>query len=290
MKLLGILCLCMLLVSSSVSAQSPYRIYQGTALAVRPAAEISSANAHEGDIVHFVVARPLVYQGVTLVAAGADAYGTVVKAEHSKALGRSGHLELTIDRVQAVDGSWIPVHCRTVDSGANQSAMAAGAVVFVSVFGALIQGHEAVIPTDHEVDVLVAYDSPVAPAGMISPAYGAPQPQAYTPPASTVVHALALCQSVGPDGTPVSAATMFPPVQALVLWASVLPPPYDQGFEVQLYQGNRLLNHSTLLVRTGGDRGWAPLYPPGGGFAPGWYRVDVLLNGQVQASQPFQIQ
>ncbi len=106
MRRYGFLIVLSLLISLTASAQTRRRaatssptIPAGTTLQVRVIENLSSANAQAGQVFHGTLTEPVVVNGQTLYASGADVTGKVVSAKSSGRLSAPGELVLTLTSV-----------------------------------------------------------------------------------------------------------------------------------------------------------------------------------------------
>lgn len=79
-------------------------IEDGTPVRLRLNRSVSSATAHEGDMVDFEVTEPVVARGLVVIPKGSIALGHVSKVRAKRRLGRAGELEISIDSVRVGDG------------------------------------------------------------------------------------------------------------------------------------------------------------------------------------------
>jgi len=112
----------------------------GTAITVRLQSSISSASAHSGESFDAVLDQPLVIEGKTLAAKGAEIKGRVVDAKQSGHLHSSGYLRLTLASLQ-LNGKMVPVQTSTVFAkGANHNKRNLALIGGGTGAGALIGG------------------------------------------------------------------------------------------------------------------------------------------------------
>ena len=88
----------------------------GTEVQLQLAETISSAHAHKGDRLRFVVARDVQVDGFTVIRAGAPAEGSVVAVKGKRPLGMGGDVILKLDSVESTLGERIDPR-RTKSSG-----------------------------------------------------------------------------------------------------------------------------------------------------------------------------
>jgi hypothetical protein len=146
-------------------APLPNTLMDGTAIKVRLAETISSADAKMGEQVPFEVTEDVVVQGVTVIPKGSPALATVTDAESKKRMGRGGKLNVNIDSVRLADGE--KAQLRAVkDSkggghvGAMTGAMVATAIVFfpAAPLFLFMKGKDITIPKGTEVTAFVQGD------------------------------------------------------------------------------------------------------------------------------------
>jgi hypothetical protein len=163
-------------------APLPNTLMDGTAIKVRLAETISSADAKTGQQVPFEVTEEVVVQGVTVIVKGAQALATVTDAQSKKSMGRGGKLDVNIDSVRLVDGE--KAQLRAVKDnkagghvGAMTGAMVATAIVFfpAAPLFLFMKGKDITIPKGTEVTAFVQGDmrldmAKFGPAPQIGPA------------------------------------------------------------------------------------------------------------------------
>ncbi|MGC8548059.1 MAG: LssY C-terminal domain-containing protein [Acidobacteriaceae bacterium] len=79
-------------------------IQKGTPIELRLAHSVSSANAHPGQTVDFVVIHDLQVRGFTVLRRGSTAIGWVVRVKHDHLLGIPGGVTLQLGSVELADG------------------------------------------------------------------------------------------------------------------------------------------------------------------------------------------
>jgi hypothetical protein len=116
----------------------------GTPARLRLNRTVSSATAHEGDVVDFEVTEPVVVQGMVAIPKGSLAFGHVSKVEPKRRFGRAGELEISVDSVRLGDGGTATLRA-TSQEGENQmhggrlAATVAASPVLVWVKGKNVQ-------------------------------------------------------------------------------------------------------------------------------------------------------
>jgi hypothetical protein len=151
----------------------------GTAIKMRLAETISSADAKTGQQVPFEVTEEVVVQGVTVISKGAPALATVTEAQSKRNMGRGGKLNVNIDSVRLMDGE--KVQLRAVkDSkggghvGAMTGAMIATTIVFfpAAPLFLFMKGKDITIPKGTEVTAFVQGDMKLETAKFVAPTVG----------------------------------------------------------------------------------------------------------------------
>ena len=137
---------------------------EGTPIHVETRNEISSKTARAGDRIALVVAAPVVVDGVTLVPAGAPAWGEVSRSRGNGLLGRSGKLQIEIKEVSA-GGRHIPVRGQRNSKGHSGTIGAVGAGIVFLPLAIIVHGQDAKIKAGTGVDVFVDHDVPVVTGG-----------------------------------------------------------------------------------------------------------------------------
>lgn len=121
---------------------------------------LSSQQNRTGDIVHYTVVTDLKVGDVTVVAAGSEALGKVVEARPAKGWGKGGNLQISVETVNAVDGTKVPL---IAEMGEGKSWAAGktilGVAVFGLAFGGAMKGKKVNIPKGLEIEVFIGEDT-----------------------------------------------------------------------------------------------------------------------------------
>lgn len=106
----GLLLLASALPMQAIAAPSiPLLLKKGTPVELRLARTISSANAHPGERVDFVVVHDLQVGGFTVIRRGTTAVGRVVRVRKNHPLGIPGYLTIQLNSVELTDGRRIRI-------------------------------------------------------------------------------------------------------------------------------------------------------------------------------------
>ncbi len=106
----------------------------GTPIKLRLNQTISSANAHPGDPLEFVVATDVVEKGYIVVPAGSAASGEVAGIKHRRFGGMGGQVILKLNYVQLPDGERIGLHARQAVKGCTHTARMVVGMVGAAIF------------------------------------------------------------------------------------------------------------------------------------------------------------
>jgi hypothetical protein len=127
----------------------------GLPVRVHPTREISSGRVSTGDRVDFITVAPVEVNGLTVIDANAPATGTVLLARKAQRANKGGVLVLSVDRVRAVDGSQVRLSASSAGRGNGNKIIGAAINFIVPFVGLAVEGREAVVPQDKELDVFV---------------------------------------------------------------------------------------------------------------------------------------
>ena len=100
---LGLLC------QVSTRAVAEMSVPVGTKVLVKTTDVVSSATVKKGDTVSMVAAADVIVNGQKVIADGALATGVVTNASKRFIAGIGGQLDIQVQKVQAIDGTWIPL-------------------------------------------------------------------------------------------------------------------------------------------------------------------------------------
>lgn len=157
----------------------PNTLMDGTAVKMRLAETISSADATTGQQIPFEVTEDVSVQGVTVIPKGSAALGTVTEAEAKRRMGRGGKLNVNIDSVRLADGE--KVQLRAVKDtkggghvGAMTGAMVATAIVFfpAAPLFLFMKGKDITIPKGTEITAFIQGDMKLDMAKFGAPPVG----------------------------------------------------------------------------------------------------------------------
>jgi len=127
----------MLVMMAAAICRADVVIEDGIKLRVKLEQSLSSARAVKGEVIEFSAAADVQSGGITVITRGARVVGTVTQATPKQRLGRAGMLDVSIDKVHAVDGRYINLRSAPVRVGGRS---------FVGRNAALLAGVSVVAP------------------------------------------------------------------------------------------------------------------------------------------------
>jgi len=143
--------------SAPPSASSTELILQdGTAIRLRVAKDVSSANAKVGDNVSFEAADDVRVGGLTVIKQGSPAFGTVTFVQSARRMGRAGKLAIQVSSVQLADGETARLRRAAKTTGEDRKGEMAAEVLFG--FGPLQlfeEGEDAFLETDTIINAYI---------------------------------------------------------------------------------------------------------------------------------------
>jgi len=133
---------------------------EGTKVRLRSDQMISSSTAQAGQRISFTVAEDVEVDGNVIIERGAQATGTITKADHKKSFGRSGKLDFNMEYVKAANGEKIPLRANSQKAKGNGKAGVTTTLVVASaiwfppalVGGFFIKGSEVGINPGQQFD------------------------------------------------------------------------------------------------------------------------------------------
>ena len=114
-------------------AAVPNIIFDGTAVKLRLAENLTSATAKAGDQVLFEVTEEVDVDGVPVIAKGGQALATVTDASPKMSMRRSGKLDVTVASVRLLDGEKLQLRAAVQDyKGGSHGVLVRGVMVGIS--------------------------------------------------------------------------------------------------------------------------------------------------------------
>jgi hypothetical protein len=146
----------------------------GTPVELQSVQTISSARAHKGDRVDFVVAKDVQAAGFTIIGAGARARGSIIGVKGKRPLGMGGDLIIKLDSVELATGDSVALVARKEFKGKSHTirmgvAMAITAAIYLPAAPAFIlsRGRDSTVLKGTELTAYTRTDSSVEIAGLL---------------------------------------------------------------------------------------------------------------------------
>jgi hypothetical protein len=105
----------------------------GTPVKLQLAQTISSAHAHRGDRVDFVVVEDVTVGGLPVIRAGSIAWGSVLKVKGKRFLGLGGKVIIKLDSVVLVTGDRVRLHARREFKGSSHTKLVAAEIILAGL-------------------------------------------------------------------------------------------------------------------------------------------------------------
>jgi|UPI00040D2F97 hypothetical protein len=153
--------LCLLISSAGFSQTDTTKtvLTEGTVVKVKTVTELKGSELKTGDIVNFELAEPIMINDKVVVNPGAKATGSVTSAAGSKALGKKGKLEFSIDYLYLPGGKTVKLKSSVAANVKGRGATTAAVSVLVSPLGLLWHGQQAKFPPGTVFSAYVDHDT-----------------------------------------------------------------------------------------------------------------------------------
>ncbi|WP_219893101.1 hypothetical protein [Aquisediminimonas profunda] len=138
------------------AVQAPVLIRRDTPVVLMAISEVSTATAAPGTRIKLRVQQPLLIDGRTIVPVGTPAFGTVVAADDSGGLGKSGRMTARLQHIRLGDAE-IPLDGEVSAKGTGAGS-AGVAVIFTGVVGLFHRGNNAKIKAGEILSAFVSED------------------------------------------------------------------------------------------------------------------------------------
>ena len=165
-------CVVLLLVTfggSTLLAEDIVTIPAGTEVELKLIHHLNSKYSPTGSTVHLRVSEDVLHDGQVVIREGTPVTGKIEEASKSKAMGRAGSLHFTVKRLEAVDGSLVPLDATIISKGRKRTGATVGMVVAFGLPGLFSKGrmafaekgtiYSASLLLDSEVDVSAGGDT-----------------------------------------------------------------------------------------------------------------------------------
>lgn len=131
---------------------------EGTEIKLKFAQNVTSRVARPGQMIEFVVAEPVVVDGVTLIKQGARSIGYVANTESAGGTGKGGSLEIRMEAVRT-RGRMVKLTGADARAEKRSTGRVVGMTILFGLGGYLsARGHEVKIPEGTPMTAYVAED------------------------------------------------------------------------------------------------------------------------------------
>ena len=128
----------------------------GTPVVLQFVETIDPAVVLVGSPVHLTVLSDVIVEGQTVFTSGSSATGVISQAEKAGGIGKPAALGVTLQSVQAVDGTAVPVSGMMMVEGENKQSSTLIITILCCVLGLLMKGGDIDIPAGSTTDATVA--------------------------------------------------------------------------------------------------------------------------------------
>jgi len=169
----------MMLLLSGLSAQElssiPARLVipDGTPVDLRLAESVSSAHAHVGDVLNFIVVKDVSLGGFTVIQAGTMARGHITGVRGRRFLGIGGQISLTLDSLALANGDRVGLRASKKVKGGSRTKLMVGAMIFTGLVFLpatpallLTRGRSSTVIESTEITAQIDGDASVLEAGL----------------------------------------------------------------------------------------------------------------------------
>ena len=200
---------------SSLPAQQPFVLTDGTPLRVRLNRSVSSADAKVGEPVDFDVVEDILVNGAVVIQRGSKVLATVTDAQPKGLMGKAGKLNVSLDHARSVLGEKIALRAvKENERGGDSGNIATVATSIVTAPLLLfMKGKDVTIPKGTEVTAYVHGDIRLDEARIRAQAVNVSM-AGETADAAPPAPAAASTAAAPPQTAPAPAATPAPQTAA----------------------------------------------------------------------------
>jgi hypothetical protein len=157
-------------------------IPDGTPIELRLAESVSSAHAHAGDLLSFIVVKDVALGGFTIISAGTMARGSITGVKSRRFLGIGGQVSFKLDSVKLADGGTVGLRVSKEVKGRSRTTLMVGGIIATALIFLpatpvflLIRGHTSTVLRSTEVTAQVDGTAVVLEAGFRRPQHSTSQ-------------------------------------------------------------------------------------------------------------------
>lgn len=135
---------------------------KGTAIKLELTEDLSSQENKVGDIVRYRVVNDVAIDGIVFVKRDSEAIGKVVEAKPAKGWGKGGKLDISIETVDARDGTKVSLVASMSEGKGWAGLKTIGGVALLGLaFGGGMKGKKVNIPKGTQIEAFVEQDTPI---------------------------------------------------------------------------------------------------------------------------------
>lgn len=150
------------IVPSQPQDESIVTLKAGTPIPLATVSTITSSSVSSGSVVDFSVLYDIKVGDAIVIPAGTITKGQVTNIKKPSALGKGGEVLITLNTVNAIDGTLIPLSGATISATGQDNTALAIICGLCTIIGFLIDGKDAEIPAGTNVQAVVMANSTIA--------------------------------------------------------------------------------------------------------------------------------
>ena len=150
-------------VAEALPSVKPVTLKEGTPVLLATTEKMVSGRVAEGSTVRYKVLRDVGGpDGNIVIPYGGFAQGRVTRSRRRGMFGKAGQLEFTVDSVEAVDGTTVPLRAFQEAAGKGNKNAVIVSTILLSVLAVFLHGRDVDVPEATEITAYVDHDTPVA--------------------------------------------------------------------------------------------------------------------------------
>lgn len=154
-----------------VAVAEPVKLAEKTPIRLKTLNKMTSGKVKVGEAVPYEMLEDVKDKsGRILIAYGAKGLGKVTVSKKRGMLGKQGKLEFTVESVQAVDGTGVPLRASMESSGKSNKGTVIAAALLLTVLAVFVQGKDVTIKEGTEIMAYVDHDTMIDPSPSSQPA------------------------------------------------------------------------------------------------------------------------
>ncbi len=159
LKNLTVFVCCLFLTNTGYAEIKEVKLGAGVPVLLALKEEINGKNVQVGDIVKFIVIRPVKVDDIVVINTNTEAIGRIAELKKAKSWGRKGDISLNVNSTTAVEGTEVLLNASQKREGQGHGAAATTVAVTTGILlcpllaptGFLIKGEDGSFPAGYEV-------------------------------------------------------------------------------------------------------------------------------------------